>query len=51
MEYIRQRGTYVDVPYDEIRTVWFATYRRDMVDSGFAVKDGDFHAEAAAERE
>ncbi len=51
MEYVCQRGHYVDVPFDEIRAVWLATYKKDIVDSGFSVRDGDFHAEAEAERE
>jgi transglutaminase-like putative cysteine protease len=47
MEYIRDRGTYADLPYDEIFTAWAEVYG-----PGFAGQDQDrdFEAEAAAER-
>jgi transglutaminase-like putative cysteine protease len=45
MEYLRDRGTYADIPLDEILTEFTARYPR-LVASGKA--DGDFHAEVIA---
>lgn len=49
MEYVRRRGHYADLPYDEIMAAWRAHYPAAVVSSGFAA-GGDFAADAAAER-
>ncbi len=46
MEYLRDRGTFADVPYDVIRADFIANYPSLMGSDGIA---GDFHAEAVAE--
>lgn len=46
MEYLRDRGTFADVPYDVIQADFVATYPDWMRSQGLA---GDFHAEAVAE--
>ena len=46
MEYLRDRGTFADVPYDVIQAEFIATYPDWMSSHGLA---GDFHAEAVAE--
>jgi hypothetical protein len=48
MEYLRDRGTHVDVPIDEIRAV-FAEHYPGLAAGHTA--QGDFEGEAAAERE
>jgi hypothetical protein len=50
MEYVRQRGHYPDLPYEEILAVWRATYPATVVDTGFAMNGADFHDDAAAGR-
>jgi transglutaminase-like putative cysteine protease len=47
MEYIRDRGTHVDVPFEEMRAV-FAEHYPGMATAPTA--DGDFEREAASER-
>ena len=49
MEYVRQRGSYADVPFDEIMAAFRATYPRAM-EIGFKPSDADFAREAQAER-
>ncbi len=46
MEYLRDRGTFADVPFDVIRADFIANYPSLMGSEGLA---GDFHAEAVAE--
>jgi len=46
MEYLRDRGTFADVPYGVIQAEFFAAYPTWMKSQGLA---GDFHAEAVAE--
>jgi transglutaminase-like putative cysteine protease len=46
MEYLRDRGTFADVPFDVIQAEFIATYPNWMSSHGLA---GDFHAEAVAE--
>ena len=46
MEYLRDRGTFADVPFDVIRADFIANYPSLMGSQGIA---GDFHAEAVAE--
>ena len=46
MEYLRDRGTFADVPFDVIRADFIANYPNLMGSEGIA---GDFHAEAVAE--
>jgi transglutaminase-like putative cysteine protease len=46
MEYLRDRGTFADVPFDVIRADFIANYPSLMGSDGIA---GDFHAEAVAE--
>jgi hypothetical protein len=46
MEYVRDRGTHADVPFDEMRAV-FAEYYPGMDGRGRA---GDFEREAASDR-
>lgn len=46
MEYLRDRGTFADVPFDVIRADFIANYPSLMGSEGIA---GDFHAEAVAE--
>ncbi len=46
MEYLRDRGTFADVPFDVIRADFIANYPSLMGGEGIA---GDFHAEAVAE--
>ena len=46
MEYLRDRGTFADVPFDVIRADFIANYPILMGSEGIA---GDFHAEAVAE--
>jgi len=46
MEYLRDRGTFADVPFDVIQAEFIATYPDWMSSHGLA---GDFHAEAVAE--
>jgi transglutaminase-like putative cysteine protease len=48
MEYVRDRGTYDDVPYEEILATFRETYPR--FDYASAGTGGDFEAEAEAER-
>lgn len=48
MEYLRLRGGYADVPYDEIIAVFRSTYPKIMNLNGHG-KSSDFAAEAAAE--
>ncbi len=50
MEYIRQRGHYSDLPYEEILAAWRDTYPAPAVDTGFAMNGADFHDDAAAGR-
>lgn len=50
MEYVRQRGHYPDLPYEEILAAWRAAYPAPVVDSGFAMNGADFHDDAAAGR-
>jgi transglutaminase-like putative cysteine protease len=50
MEYVRQRGHYRDLPYEEILATWRATYPDTAVDTGFAMNGADFHDDAAAGR-
>ena len=49
MEYVRDRGTYADVPFDEIMVAFRALYPGFGVDEGG--EGGDFAAEAEAARE
>jgi transglutaminase-like putative cysteine protease len=51
MEYIRDRGTHVDVPFDEMRAV-FAEYYPGMIAANerAASPDGDFEGDAARDR-
>ena len=49
MEYVRQRGSYADVPFEEIRAAFHEHYPRAM-DNGFGATGGDFDREAEAER-
>ena len=46
MEYVRDRGTYADIPFEEIQRVFAETYR--WTDQS-VVEGGDFEAEARAE--
>jgi len=46
MEYLRDRGTFADVPFDVIRGEFVTAYPALMSSQGLA---GDFHAEAVAE--
>lgn len=46
MEYLRDRGTFADVPFDVIQAEFFAAYPAWMSSKGLT---GDFHAEAVAE--
>jgi hypothetical protein len=46
MEYLRDRGTFADVPFDVIQAEFRAAYPAWMSSKGLA---GDFHAEAVAE--
>jgi len=46
MEYLRDRGTFADVPFDVIQAEFVVTYPSWMSSHGLA---GDFHAEAVAE--
>jgi transglutaminase-like putative cysteine protease len=46
MEYVNERGTYVDVPMDEIITTFKTLYRPEYIKSA----NGDFYAEADADR-
>jgi len=46
MEYLRDRGTFADVPYNVIQAEFIAAYPAWMKSLGLA---GDFHAEAVAE--
>jgi transglutaminase-like putative cysteine protease len=50
MEYVRQRGHYPDLPYEEILATWRDTYPAPAVDTGFAMNGADFHDDAAAGR-
>jgi transglutaminase-like putative cysteine protease len=47
MEYVRDRGTYADLPYDEIFAAWDEVYGADFAGRD---QDGDFAAEALADR-
>lgn len=49
MEYVRHRGAFADLPYDEIMAAWAETYPRAAVESGFAAGRADFHADAESE--
>ena len=49
MEYVRERGTFADLPFDLIFSVYAATYPRFFEQFGEG-HGGDFAAEAAAER-
>ncbi len=49
MEYVRERGTFADLPFDLIFSVYAATYPRFFEHFGEG-HEGDFAAEAAAER-
>jgi transglutaminase-like putative cysteine protease len=49
MEYIRDRGTHLDVPFDEMRAV-FAEHYPGMMTAPTATATGDFEREAASER-
>ena len=49
MEYVRERGTFADLPFDLMFSVYAATYPRFFEHFGEGDK-GDFAAEAAAER-
>ena len=46
MEYLRDRGTFADVPFDAVQAEFFAAYPAWMNSQGLA---GDFHAEAVAQ--
>jgi transglutaminase-like putative cysteine protease len=46
MEYLRDRGTFADVPFDVIQAEFITAYPALMSSQGLA---GDFHAEAVAE--
>ena len=46
MEYLRDRGTFADVPFDVIQAEFFAAYPTWMSSQGLA---GDFRSEAVAE--
>lgn len=48
MEYIRDRGSHVDVPFDEMRAVFFEHYGGTVAAEAAT---GDFEREAADERE
>jgi transglutaminase-like putative cysteine protease len=50
MEYVRDRGSFDDVPIDEIRATFRALYPAMYPDAGDAVVPGDFAAEGEAER-
>jgi len=45
MEYIRQRGSYDDVPFDEIMAAFRKFYPKAM-ESGFRLQDADFERDA-----
>jgi len=47
MEYVNERGTYEDVPMDEIITTFKTLYRPEYIKSA----NGDLYAEADADRE
>ncbi|MAF48801.1 MAG: transglutaminase [Rhodospirillaceae bacterium] len=47
MEYIRDRGAFLDVPFDEILATFKTMYRPEYISGA----GGDFHAEAAAEKQ
>jgi hypothetical protein len=46
MEYVQDRGTYVDVPMDEIVATFTALYRPEYIENS----SGDLYAEADAEK-
>jgi len=48
MEYLKDRGTFADVPFETMQTDFRAHYPRLMREAGIR---GDFHAEAVAEDE
>lgn len=48
MEYLRERGTFADVPFDIIKADFTTAYPNLMSSKGLS---GDFHAEAVAERQ
>lgn len=50
MEYVRDRGSYDDVPLDEMLAAFRANYPTMFPAAGVEKLDGDFGAEAAAER-
>jgi len=50
MEYVRDRGSYHDVPLDEILAAFREHYPTMFPDAGGRKLDGDFGAEGAAER-
>jgi transglutaminase-like putative cysteine protease len=50
MEYVRDRGSYDDVPLDEIRAAFRESYPTMFRDAGAQRLDGDFAADGAAER-
>ena len=50
MEYVRDRGSYHDVPLDEILAAFRENYPTMFPDAGAKKLDGDFGAEGAAER-
>jgi hypothetical protein len=50
MEYVRDRGSYDDVPLDEIRAAFREHYPTMVGDAGGKTLDGDFGADGAAER-
>ena len=50
MEYVHDRGSYDDVPLDEILAAFRANYPTMFPDTGEKRLDGDFGAEGAAER-
>jgi len=51
MEYVRNRGSYDDVPLDEILAAFRETYPTMFRAAGGRKLEGDFGAEGAAERE
>ena len=50
MEYVRDRGSYDDVPLDEILAAFRTHYPTMFQEAGSTPLDGDFGAEGAAER-
>jgi transglutaminase-like putative cysteine protease len=50
MEYVAERGSYDDLPYDEIHACFLALYPFMFEAADRPGADGDFHREAEAER-